>query len=207
MKQVDEVNADRNILPEDASTLNYYRSLFMAENKSRVDFYNQSVKLILTIPLFINAGGAIALASFFNKNPNETSLYIRHAAIWFIAGTILGILTLVFEYFAIHFEWVHYTDHINSFKDKAGGTPQGWLEVFKTYFDNSQTRFQNLMTTIRLRIFNGSLSIISCFVGIYYIAGYVLSDWLLIWQIPSAIIIIAYTLCSLFCMYEKLRIK
>lgn len=87
--------------PEDQNLLKYYWTQFEEGIKQRSEFYNQTVKMILTIPLFVNAGAAIALASFFsNHNPNVS---IKLATNMFILGTTLGILTLMYEFFFVYF--------------------------------------------------------------------------------------------------------
>lgn len=188
--------------PENQNLFLYYLRQFEDEIKRRSDFYNQNVRMILTIPLFINAGAAIALASFFIKNnPHFT---IQLAAIFFILGTSFGIITLVFEFFAAHFDWTHFNKYLFSFKTKVDGNPEKMLAELTKYFDDCSTRYKKISGTVILRIINGAASVFFCFLGIYFITSYLLSKQCLL--AIGAVLFIIYCISSLVWMYFRFKL-
>ena len=187
--------------PTENLELAYYLKQFEDEIKSHLDFYNHQVRMILTIPLVINAGAAIALASFFYKNnPNPD---IKSAATCFILGTIFGIATLIFEFFAARFDWSHFNEYLFSFKQKTQGVPDKILTELKEYYLSYPARYKKISSTVLLRIINGAISVIFCFLGIYFIASY-LSITQCTLTVISALFATYCTIALIF-MYHKYK--
>ena len=61
------------------------------------NWFETAVKLLISIPLFINASAVIALTTFFS-NKSSPDFHIKIASLFFIMGTFFGIFTLIFEY-------------------------------------------------------------------------------------------------------------
>lgn len=186
---------------DDQNILSYYWKQFEDEIKGRSEFYEKSVRMILTIPLFVNAGAAISLTSFYS-NPNP-DLTISLATISFVCGTVFGILTLIFEYFAAYFSQLDFHKYLNYFKSKAAKGQEEMLEELKKHYDGYFDYLKKIQGTVLLRIINGSISIFFCFLGIYFIAVFLLNNY----YIPSGVFgfLIIYFVIALIWMKAKFK--
>ena len=194
---------DEDIAENEQHLLTYYYEKFIEEIKIRSEFYNKTAWMVLTIPLFVNAGAAISLASFYSKpNPEQA---ITFAACTFILGTILGILTLIFEFFSAYFARSEFNKYLRSFNIKAEKGQKEILKELQLHYNNNHTAIRNEHKVIQLKVFNGVCSIFFCFLGIYFIAGYLLKSYC----IPSIvfILLILYTSGSLIWIKSKFNSK
>ncbi|HAT7956517.1 TPA: hypothetical protein GJ770_04260 [Legionella pneumophila] len=78
------------------------------------DFYNRTYKFTITLPFILNAGSAISLGSFFNNGIEKVDWQIKTALLLYIFGTVIGIITLIHEYFVAYF----YLKRASKFKAK-----------------------------------------------------------------------------------------
>jgi hypothetical protein len=161
-------NDQNNVISNEQVELNYYLGHFREEIRERSDFYEQTAKMIITFPLFVNAAAAIALVTFFSSENYQQISSIRWAEIIFVIGTAVGLLTLIFEYFFAYFCHHHFNNYLINFANYAE-TQQGALQELKKYYSNFSLRHQKIQTTIKLRIFNGGISMFFCFLGICFI--------------------------------------
>lgn len=170
---------------------------FVAEYKSTLNFYLKTVNIILTIPLIVNAGAAIALAGFFTNKNSLTTIQIKLASIFFILGTIFGLLTLIYEFFASYFTF----NNILRFDRDIAQNPTELVSKLKTYYADDHTKLRKIRNTVLLRITNGAISLFFCFLGIYFVATYILGNYCYLTTI--AILLLIYCIVSIFWMKSQ----
>jgi hypothetical protein len=177
--------------------LSYYWNQFEEEIKKRSELYDKSVRMILTIPLFVNAGAAIALTNFYsNANPDVN---IRLATGMFLLGTTLGILTLAFEFFFAYFSQINLHEYLIHF-NKIDKTSDTMLTEFKKHFADNFILVKKTQGTILLRIINGSISTFFCFLGIYFITTYLLKNY---WASTAILITLIIYFTASFCWMKS----
>lgn len=184
------------------SELNFYAQQFASEIKSKFELFNQNVRLILTIPLYINAGAAISLSSFFynHANPNNN---IKMAITFFILGTIFGIATIVFEFIASHFDWIYFNNYLLTTTEKMEENTDVMLKEIKRYYKLFVVGNKRKLGTVRFRIFNGTLSVLLCLLGIYFISHYLFPDSYL----PLVMTVFFLIYCLVFSNYMYFTLK
>jgi hypothetical protein len=168
------------------------------ESNRLSNWYETSVRLIISVPLFINAGAAIALTSFFSGNASVAT-DIKLASISFIVGTVFGIFTLIFEYLTSFFGMNIYNKHMfnNIHPEKFIEESLSRYEVY------NQSLNDRMMKTIIIRIINGGLGIMSCFVGIFFIAKYIINDCRL--PVLLSFIILLYFITMICLLYQQIK--
>lgn len=159
---------------DEQKLLPYYLNQFDEEIKKRSELYDKSAKMILSIPLFVNAGAAIALVNFYNKS--DPDLNIRLATGMFLCGTTFGLLTLIFEFLFAYFlqQNLHkYLAHFN----KIEKTTDILIYELKKHFDDNFALLKKIKETVLFRIINGSISIFFCFLGVCFITIHLLKSY------------------------------
>lgn len=133
---------------------------FNEEFKTTIDFYIKTVQIILSIPLIVNAGAAIALAGFFTKNYHDKP-YMILALIFFLLGAVLGLFTLVYE-FLVHF---FATNKIIGIASEL--SQENLIDSLKAYHSHYRERIKKRKSVVHFEIFNGLTSLLSSFLGIF----------------------------------------
>lgn len=159
-------------------------------------WYENSARMVITYPLLINASAAIALASFFKQD--HTVLYLKIALFSFICGIIFGIITLMLEYITPFIAFEHFKKHF--FRNQTND-----ISILRhrhdTYFFK---KLKRISATIKIRLFNASLGITSCFIGIYCVAND-LAGRHQYWITIFSILFIVYFVSLIYLVIIKLK--
>lgn len=171
------------------------------ESASNFANYAKTISVILAIPLLINAGAAVTLAAFFEKG--NTPDNIVYAILSFILGAIFGLLTIINEFAISFFTWKMLANFF-----PALGKNMDIKQVAKKLRDfmshNRVKRIKKIQNAIVLRNINGAISIICCYMGIYFITSYILKNSCCL--IMTAIFILAYAIGSNLWIRSQLKL-
>lgn len=160
-------------------------------------FYQKN-SMVLTLPLLINAGAVITMASFFTSKspPNQIIIY---ATLAFLAGAVFGLLTIVYELFVSYARWI--SPRKLELKKETGTDWNKINEGLKRYLAPSwQNKYYH---TMMFRAANGALSIILCLIGIFFTASFILNSYY-----PTtflALLVILYCSGSFLWLRKKLN--
>ena len=143
------------------------------DRRGRFDAYNQIARVVLTIPLFINAGAAIALVSFFTGDKIPTPLTIKVAATFFILGAVFGFLSIAFEFMVFFHAKNAWIEHYSSVYKLANDQPGPISEEYGKLYNNPEFPKNRVEEcTVNFRIANGLLSVIFFFLAISALIQY-----------------------------------
>lgn len=162
----------------DSEELTRQRNALMTEIKEVGEWYDRNVKMIISIPLFINAGAVVALAAFFEKGTPD--ILIKYAVFCFMAGLVFGIFTLIFEFLSSFYKKYALNDCLSSVHKHL--TKREMEELSKVlnqrYKNCGMDRVNNVSVESKLRIMNVLGCIISCLLGIFFAANHVSNTYL-----------------------------
>ncbi|HAT1875200.1 TPA: hypothetical protein ACF5XO_000168 [Legionella pneumophila] len=167
---------------------------FKEEFKTTIDIYIKTVHIILSIPLIVNAGAAIALAGFFTGNYHDKP-YIILALIFFLLGTVLGLFALVYDFFNVFFAAIKIIEIDSELSQ------ENLIDKLRVYYSQYRERIKKRKSVVHFEIFNGLVSLFTSFLGIYFIAAHILgmSCYLMI----AAIALIGYCIISIVWMNSR----
>lgn len=178
------------------TTTDPHPGLIIQEHIKLTNWYESYAQMILTYPLLINASAAIALASFFTHN--NPPLYAKPAIFSFICGVLFGILTLILEFITPYVAVTHFVNHF--FKDYKNDA-NVLKERYATYCFK---RHERMMTTINIRIVNGILAILCCFIGIFFIVNDIAGKHLILIS-GLSILFLIYSAVVVYLIIQKLK--
>jgi len=187
--------ADNNKIDETPRLVKIIQELDVLSN-----WFETAVKLVISIPLFINATAAIALTSFFSNN-DCPHFSIKWASLFFILGTVFGIFTLIFEYltplFAKETSKKYFFENPNqdNFINEL-------LKRHEAYASSKEARHYK---TIKIRMMNGGAGILLCLIGIFFIARYIIGSFSLL--IMSTLLLALYFTLITYLLYQNIRPK
>ncbi|HAU0884423.1 TPA: hypothetical protein ACT9A3_002970, partial [Legionella pneumophila] len=161
---------------------------FKEEFKTTIDTYIKTVHIILSIPLIVNAGAAIALAGFFTSNYHDKP-YIILALLFFLLGAVLGLFALLYDFFNVFFSTIRIIEISSELSQ------ENLIDNLRSYYSQYRERMKKRKSVVHFEIFNGLVSLLSNFLGIYFIAAHILgmSCYLMI----AAIALIGYCIISI----------
>ncbi len=160
--------------------------------------YDKDTKSFANIAFIINGGAAIALATFFSNCHSPNNL-ISFATCSFILGVVFGIFLFIIEFFISYSQVATFRKHV--FDHSINNNYL--LNMIKHHQEYLENYYQKKSTLANIKIITGIISIICCFIGIFFIAVFITKKWRLI-SISTAILLLLI-LGTLIRIYNMLK--
>jgi hypothetical protein len=157
--------------------------------------YESKIKMILTLPMVINSGAVVLLASL--PDIVKSSLGLQMAIGFFILGTILGVFSLVLDFLPSYFA-------ISNFDKLFLPLPRELEEGDSKYLSYISGRSVKMLQVTKVQIVNIAVGVFMSLGGIFFSSLYLMKGY---WIYVTMVIVILIIYFIGVAIYISKKIK